>query len=388
MPVAHRCSVPHSTALLAAGLLLLSPRATRAESGLSYKYSDYAEDGDRIDVTTHSALLEQDFGPATHARVTGVIDTIVGASPNGQPAPPGSDQVVLAELDERREAWTADVLHQFSRISVTAGIASSRESDYDSDGWSLNTLTDFNEKNTILSAGIAGTDDDVKVLYQSDWEKKRNLDLIVGVNQLLNPLTSVVVNFSWGRATGFLNDQYKLVQKNIEVAPGVFLPFTYSENRPDERTRWSLYASLHRAFPAARGAFEGSYRFYSDTFGVDAHTLMLGWNQRLGSHVILEAAVRFYTQSEADFYYYNLDGTPIMPIGGAPNPAGPFYSSDYRLSELRTANYGLKAIWNLNDRWQFNAQLDHYEMEGTDGVTPASAYPSATIFSAGARFAW
>lgn len=388
MPVAHRRSVPFTAALVAGGLLLLSPRAARAESGLAYKYSDYAEDGDRIDVTTHSALLEQDFGPSTHARISGVIDTIVGASPNGQPAPPGSDQVPLADLDERREAWAADVFHQFARASVTAGIASSRESDYDSDGWSLNATTDFNEKNTVVSAGIAGTDDDVKVFYQPQWEKKRNLDFIAGVNQLLNPLTSVVVNVSWGRATGYLNDQYKLVQKFVEVGPGIFLPFTYGENRPDERTRWSLYAALNRAFPSAHGALEASYRFYSDTFGIDAHTLQAGWNQRLGSHVILEAAVRLYTQSAADFYYYRLDGTPISPIDGPPDPAGPFYSSDYRLSELRTANYSLKAVWNLNDRWQFNAQLDRYEMEGTDGVTPASAYPSATIFSAGARFAW
>lgn len=388
MPAILRRPFIHPTALLAAGLLLISPRPTRAESGLTYKYSDYAEDGDRIDVTTHSALLEQDFGPSTHARVMGVIDTIAGASPNGQPAPPGSDQVVLAELDERRKAWSTDVAHQFARVSVTAGIASSRESDYDSDGWSLNTVTDFNEKNTLVTAGIAGTDDDVKVFYQPAWADKRNLDLIAGVNQLLNPRTSVILNFSWGRATGYLSDQYKLVQKSVEVAPGIFLPFTYGENRPDERTRWNLYTAINRAFPDAKAALEASYRFYGDSFGIDAHTLQATWIQRIGTRLLVEGSVRFYAQSAADFYYYSLDDTPITPIDGPPNPAGPFYSSDYRLSKMHTINAGLKVVWNPSDRWQFNAQLDRYEMNGSDDVTPGSAYPSATILSLGARLAW
>jgi hypothetical protein len=388
MPASFRPLFIHPTAFLAAGLLLASPRLARAENGLSYKYSDYAEDGDRIDVTTQSALLEQDFGPATHVRVMGVIDAIAGATPNGQPAPARTDQVVLTELDERRKAWSADVARQFARVNVTAGFASSRESDYDSDGWSLNTLTDFSEKNTVITAGVAGTNDKVKVFYQPAWADKKNLDLIVGVNQLLDARTSVVVNFSWGRASGYLNDQYKLVQKSVEVAPGVFLPFTYGENRPDERTRWNLYASLNRAFPEAKGALEASYRFYHDTYGIDSHTLQATWLQRLGAHVILEASLRLYGQSAADFYYYQLDATPIIPTSGAPNPAGPFYSSDYRLSKLRTLNGSLKLHWDPSDRWQFTAQLDRYEMSGTDDVTPGTAYPSATILSLGARLAW
>jgi hypothetical protein len=196
------------------------------------------------------------------------------------------------------------------------------------------------------------------------------------------------MNFSWGRATGYLNDQYKLVQKSVEVGPGIFLPFTYAENRPDERTRWNLYASINRAFPEAKGALEASYRFYHDTYGIDSHTLQATWLQRLGTHVILEASLRLYGQSAADFYYYRLDGTPIMPTGGAPNPAGPFYSSDYRLSKLHTINAGLKFVWNPSARWQFTAQLDRYEMDGSDDVTPGSAYPSATILSLGARLAW
>ena len=376
------------SASLAVSLLLLSPRLARAENLISYKYEDYREADGRIVVKTHNALLEQDFGTTMHLKVQGVIDAIAGATPNGQPAPAGSDQVVLTQLNDRRKAWTADFSRQFPATKLALGLANSRESDYTSTGWSVNTLTDFNQKNTTLLAGIAGTDDSVKVFYQPAWAKKRTGDVIVGVTQLLDPRTTVTFNLTWGRASGFLSDQYKLVQKNLEVAPGVFLPFTFGENRPDHRTRWIALAALNRSFPELHGAIDASYRFYHDSFGTDAHTLELKWLQRIGSSLILQPELRLYDQTAANFYHYRLDGTTIVPATGTPRTQGPFYSSDYRLSDLRTSLYGLKAIWTASARWQFDAAIEQYNMRGKDGVTPGSAYPHAAIVTLGAKFTW
>ncbi len=383
-----RPSRPAAVATLTLSLLLASPRTARAENGLTYHYEDYSEANGRIGVTTQSALFQQDFGPDNSLKVSGVIDAIAGATPNGQPAPAGSDQVVLTNMTDRRTAWNANYAHQFSAASIDLGIASSRESDYDSDAWSLNTNFFFNEKNTTLLAGIAGANDKVQVFYQPDWARKRTTDFILGVNQLLNPLTSVTFNVSVGRNTGYLSDPYKLVQKSVEVAPGIFLPFTYGENRPDERTRWSFFASVNRAYPDLKGAVEASYRFYHDTFGTNAHTIELSWFQHLGTKFILNPFGRFYDQSAADFYYYNLDATNITPVSGTPNPNGPFYSSDYRLSKLQTYTYGLKAIWTITPRWQLDASASRYEMRGRDDMTPDSAYPAASIFTASLKLTW
>ena len=374
--------------LLAGWLLLLSPRLARAESSLSYKYEDYREGDGRIAVKTQNALIEQDLGPDMHLKLQGVIDAIAGATPNGQPAPAGSDQVVLAHLSDRRTAWNADFSRQFPVTKLDLGLARSSESDYTSTGWSVNTLTDFNQKNTTLLAGLAGTDDNVKVYYQTPWAKKRTYDFITGVTQLLDPRTTVTFNFSAGRSAGYLSDQYKLVQKNIELAPGVFLPFTFGENRPDHRTRWIALAALNRAFPEQHGALEASYRFYHDTYGTDAHTVELSWLQHLGKDVILQPELRFYDQSAARFYHYNLDLTGIIPTFGPPNLSGPFYSSDYRLSALRTTLYSLKLVWTPAPRWQRDAACEQYDMRGKDGFTPQSAYPRAAIWNVGAKFSW
>ena len=169
---------------LATLLVWLAPRDVRAENSVAYKYSDYREANGRIAVETQGAYIQQSLGTALHLKFEGVLDAITGATPSGQPAPAGSDQVPLSKLTDRRKAWNADFSRQFSGINIALGVANSRESDYVSTGWSVNTLTDFNQKNTTLLAGVAGTDDDIKVFFQRPLVKKRTNDLIVGVTQL------------------------------------------------------------------------------------------------------------------------------------------------------------------------------------------------------------
>lgn len=368
-----------------AGLL---PRQARTEESVRYKYQDYRESAGRIAVEVHGATIEKDFGPATHLKIEGVIDAIAGATPNGQPAPAGSDQVPLSRLTEKRKAWNAALARQFQRINVAVGVANSRESDYVSNGWSVNTLTDFNQKNTTLLAGLAGTEDDIRVFYQTARARKRTNDVIFGVTQLLDPRTTVTLNFTFGRQRGYLSDPYKLVQKNTEIIPGVSLPLTFAENRPAERDKWIGLAAYNRAFPGLHGAVDLSYRLYHDSYDSTSHTIEAGWFQSLGEKLIVRPGLRYYTQDAAEFYYYNLDGTSVVPVSGPPRTNGPFYSSDYRLSAMQTLTYGVKLVWTPVDALQFDAAYERYDMRGTDGVTPQSAYCRADIVTVGGKFSW
>ena len=98
--------------------------------------------------------------------------------------------------------------------------------------------------------------------------------------------------------------------------------------------------------------------------------------------------MRCYDQTAARFYFYNLEKSKIVPFTGGPRPNGPFYSSDFRLSKLRTYTYGLKAIWNFTDSFALDAALEQYDMHGRDGVTPKSAYCTARIITAGVKYSW
>ena len=383
-------------ALLAVLLAWLAPRAGRAEDQVGYKYQHYREGGGRVHVDVRGAVVEKNFGTATKLKVEGILDSMAGATPNGRPVTPGTDPATwfapggagVAQFSERREAWNAELSHQFSRVTLALGAGNSDESDYVSDGWSVNTAADFNQKNTTVLFGVAGTKDRIKVFHQAAWERKITNDVILGITQLLNPHTSIGLNFTWGQQRGYLNDPYKLVQKATEVFPGVFLPLTFAENRPGEREKWIGLVTLNRTFPELRGAIDASYRLYYDTYETLAHTIDVTWFQRIGEKLILRPGIRFYDQTAAEFYHYRLDGTSVAPLAGRPRPRGPFYSSDYRLSEMQTFNFGLKAVWTVTDAWQIDAAYERYEMRGTDGITPQPAYPDANIMTLGVKFSW
>ena len=385
---ARRPRTPTASALLAAALAFSLPRQpARAEDSVDYKYENYREEDGRITVVTESGSANQDVGAFGHLSLTGTVDAVAGATPTGRPAPDGSDQVVLTEIHTRRKAWSGDYSEQIHNLSIDAGFAESRESDYVSRGWSLNTLTDFNEKNTTLRAGVAGTDDRVEVFYETAYLPKHTNDAILGLTQVLDPLTFVTLNVSLGRSTGYLAEPHKFVEKGIDILPGLVLEESFAENSPNERNRESVYASINRAFPKLKGAVEGSYRLYADSFGIVAHTLQVDWQQHVGPQVILEPMVRLYQQSAARFYYYNLDDTPIVPVR-IPNGTGPYYSSDFRLSAEDSTSFGLKATWKASERIHLDASYERYALSGRDGVTPQSAYPTANITTVGIRFIW
>lgn len=362
---------------------VIHPREANAEDSISYKYQDYQESGGRIGVKVQSAFLEKSLGSRTTLKLSGVIDTIAGATPNGQPPATRGGEVPLSFLQEKRKAWAAELARVFSAGNVTLGVAASRESDYVSRGGSLSGSVDFNQKNTSLSVGVGITEDDVKVFYRTPWEDKQSLDLMVGVVQLLGPTTQVTVNATYSRAKGYLSDPYKLVQKNVEVIPGIVLPRTFGENRPNQRERWIFYSGVNRAFWEGRGALDASYRYFSDDFGIRAHTLLLEWYQKWGSQLTIRPHVRYSVQSAADFYHVTLTGTSITPTR-IPTGTGDYYSADYRLSALHSLSYGMKGVWDPREDLQVDLAIERYEMRGRDGgETSPSAYPRALILTAG-----
>ena len=366
-------------------LWLLSPqRGAKAEDSLTYKFQSWQEDDGRVRVDAHYAQLETVLSTETKLKVIGLIDTISGATPSGQPAPTGSDQVPLSQLTDRREAGQIEVSHPLERATLVGGFATSKESDYLSDVWSAKALIDFNQKNTTLQLGYARATDDITAVFLPEPRKKSADDLIIGVTQLLSPQTMVTANLSYGYTSGYISDPYKIVGKTTEVLPGFFLDLTFPENRPSTKEKWIGFLSVNHALENLNAAVEGSYRLLDDTFGTTSHTVELAWFQKFGERLIVRPSVRLYQQSAADFYRVDLNGTTIDPANVATGRA-PYYSADYRLSAMRTWMVGVKAIWEINDWSSVDVTLERYLMQGRDQVTPASAFADANVFTIGIK---
>jgi hypothetical protein len=371
-----------------AGLGLSRGRAF-AEDAVTYGYEDYREGRGRITARSQSALVHKDFGTDGSIEIGAVVDAISGASPTGLPAPAGSFQVPLAFLHERRKAWNTDISGRFPGIRLTAGYAASRESEYFSNGWALNSQMDLNEKNTTLLFGMAGRDDHAETFFLSSHPYRRKIvtDGIMGLTQVLSPLSFVTANITFGRETGYLSEQHKLVGKTVEIVPGAFLPLTFVENRPDERNNGILFVNFDRAFPVVHGSLEASYRYYRDTFGVASNAFEMQWFERIGPSLVLRPRIRLYDQTAAKFYHYDLNSTDIVPTF-VPSSLGPFYSSDYRLSSMNTMAFGVKVSWTVWSHLGFELAFDRYEMRGRDHVTPKSAYPIAGILTLCSSLTW
>ena len=69
------------------------------------------------------------------------------------------------------------------------------------------------------------------------------------------------------------------------------------------RTRTGNAVGLRaRYYLPYRAALQGDYRWYNDTWGIDANTFEVSYTQPIGDRLMLDAHYRFYMQDQADFY--------------------------------------------------------------------------------------
>ena len=396
------------------GLNLARPLRSNAEDRVEYRYEDYREDSGRVKVQTQTAYFETDLNPKVAVKGQFVFDAISGATPTGGPPAPGDRQVPLVNLKDRRYSGNMSSDLKYGRTTTTPGFAYSSESDYLSTGISLNEAIDFNQRNTTLNLGIAHNFDRVSGFYQREWKSKDATDFLVGINQLLGPHTFATFNFTLGYSSGYLTDPYKGVNFTFSYPVDAYDPpsvdVNHEERRPNHKLRQVAQAGLTHYFEAVKGSVEVSYRFHHDDWGIFSHTAELNWHQKLGQKVLLSPFFRYYYQTAAEFYATQFAGDPLFPDGARGSlqqdgfsivfnddptfpgngtstfnvPAHPnAYSSDYRLSRLNTFTYGVVLSWKVHQNVSIELAYKRYEMQGLDGVTPASAYPSAHIFTAG-----
>jgi hypothetical protein len=284
--------------------------------------------------------------------------------------------VPLTQMHDFRAAFSLGVPITFKRHELTPSIAFSAESDYVSRGIALNDSFYFNNKNTTLNLGWSGNFDIVRD-ENFIWEHKTTHDFLAGVTQLLSPKSYVTANVTFGTEDGYLSDPYR----GVMAATGLFqtnpddaalLP----EKRPRNRTREIIYLGYNRFVDRLNGGAELSYRFFHDSWDINAHTIDMRWHQNIGKRFVLSPIFRYYYQTAASFYYVLVPDFNHLPSA---------YSSDYRLSEMNTFSLGLRATYRIHKHLSLDAGYMRYVMRSLDGITSETAYPTANIFTIGLR---
>lgn len=360
------------------------------EQRYDMSYQLYQEHNDRMRIESYYLRGDLVIDADTSFRFQYLRDAISGSSPTG--ALPGGLQPFYATIEDVRHGILGALSRQFGDHRVELEVSRSEEEDYLSYGYALSDTWELNQKNTTLRYGVNVLDDDVRVIGISDQDKK-NYDLFLGVTQLIDKNTTVSVNLTLGYSDGYLNDQYKAIQRTdtLTLPDDSQIPVVnmYAENRPDSRMREVLQFQGTHYLESARGAIDAVLRFSHDDYGVFSQTLQLEWRQAIGDAWELTPFIRYYHQNAADFFTNSLDDVPIENPPDYPDGSGPNYSSDYRLSSFDALSYGIKLKYQLNDFSAASFAYENYSMSGSGArVAPSVSYIVADIWTAGMQLSF
>lgn len=367
------------TPLLLPAVCLPAAEAFRFDSS----YQVYDESDGRMFVESYYYRGELFLSEETSFRFQMLRDAITGSTPIG--TQPGGTQPFLAEIDDVRQGVLAALSQQVGDHRVELEVSSSRESDYLSQGVSLTDKWELNQKNTTLSFGLNYLNDTIAVRGTDDQNKK-SYDLFFGLSQLLDKNTVLSANLTLGYAEGYLNDQYKVIQRD-ELFGGIPVTNIYRENRPSSRLRGVLQFQGTRFIESLNAALDATLRFSQDDYGVFSQSLQCEWRQSLFSKFEITPFFRYYQQSAADFFHNSLNEVNITTPQAFPDGSGPNYSADYRLSSMATMSLGLKARYRFTENLAASVAFEHYKMNGVgDNQAPAAAYPTASMWTFGVNF--
>jgi hypothetical protein len=339
-------------------------------------FLSYTEADDRVKVTKFIVDVGGTIAEGENVNLMVVLDTMTGSTPTGGvqsstivsvTGTSGSggftangNATALAPFDDTRLAVKMDWEHEAnSTFRTTYGATVSVENDYTSLGGSLTLAKDTASKLNTFVTGVGFSHDEISqtggvtpeplsdVNDQSffDEGERDTYDLITGITSVLGPRTLWQNNLTYTFSDGYHTDPYKVV--SIANDSDVELDRIY-ESRPDSRRRTAFYSELVHKLSDTQ-TMHLSYRYYTDDWEIEAHTLEYTHRFDLSGGQYIEPHVRYYTQTKAEFFHRSL---PLF----APLPQ--YVSADNRLDDMQGATLGVKFGKPVGDNGEVRARLE------------------------------
>src|SRR6202050_2160481 len=252
-------------------------------------------DGGGLTVQGPSVLVRKKLGDSLSFSYQYYEDVISSASID-----------VLSTASAYKETRTqhnfgVDYLHGSTLYS--AGFIYSGEPDYKSNTAFFNVSQSMFGDLTTVSFGFTRGWDRVgevdKGVFQRWVGDADHRNWSVGLSQVLTRNLLLGLNFESDESNGYLQSPYRGVRF---VDPTVARGYSFGPAvRPNTRTGDAASAQLKYYLPW-HAAVDGNYRLYSDTWGILANTLKVGYTQSLFTSWTLEGTARYYWQGHANFY--------------------------------------------------------------------------------------
>ncbi|MGB5326188.1 MAG: DUF3570 domain-containing protein [Pseudomonadales bacterium] len=361
----------------------------------------YYNETDRVQAIEPVVSATRQFDGERSLNTKLVVDVLTGASPNGAVAsdfpqtytrPSGKGNFTISNREiplddtfkDTRFALSANWKQPLGeKTDGNIGLAFSNEYDYVSA--SINGGFSYElDSSSTLSAGLSYAADSIDPVGGVPLEKscmvgasantsgggidctvsfdatrrggddsKDTLDLLLGYTRVVNQTTVAQFNLILSQSDGYHNDPYKVVSV-VDSTSGEPLRHLY-ESRPDSRFKTGLFSRV-KTWLFDRDVLDASYRFQSDDWSMDSHTLDLRYRWQFASRQALIPHLRYYTQSETDFYKPFLRADEAVPE---------YVSADYRQGSFDGITVGLEYAWQpRNSESDVRVALEYYQQSG------------------------
>lgn len=374
----------------------------------------YSEADDRVSVAKYVAAVGGDVTDRDRVNLQVVLDTMSGSTPSGAVKTSGGANTVsgasggggtgvsdpnanaLVDFDDTRLANSLTWTHAHdNNWSIDYNAAVSIENDYRSFSGAVTVSKETAKKDYLFTLGIAGSLDEIFRVgagstpvpltqiadNQIAGEGERDtVDVIAGVTHVINRRTVGQVNLAYSVANGYLTDPYKVFSVVDRATNQPIADSSYYEGRPGSRKRTSITFHINHQLYPSNNIIHGSYRYYTDDWDVDSHTLDFNYRFNFANTNYLEPRIRLYQQSKANFYQNEF----FVDDAGASDPSlnfPEFISADYRLDDMSSITTGIRYGSEIGTNGHIRARLeymhqsfDHSEFDTNKAIIFQVAY--------------
>lgn len=307
-------------------------------------------DGGGVTVDGPSVLVRKNFKETYSVSANYYVDYVSSAS---------IDVVVsgASEYDETRTEYSIAGQYLYDKSIFSAGYTNSDENDYEADTYFFNVSQDFFGDLTTLTFGYQLAQDEV--FQEGNDEFGEDIDRYhyrVGISQIATPDLLLNLDYELITDEGFLNNPYRSYRYLTDpLDPSAGFQFA-QEVYPDTRTSDAAALSFLYYLPDRR-TIGGTYRYFTDDWDIDAHTVQLGYAQVWRDHWTVDLKYRYYQQTNADFY------SDLFTF--ASQDEKDWRARDKELSEFTNhtlsiyLSYEQPVSYYVFDRMAFTVQWDH-----------------------------
>jgi hypothetical protein len=314
--------------------LFLPGNRSLAEDSLLTRVSVYVDD-DSTTVVTPTVILQKNIFEETSLNFQYLADIQSCAS---------VDVVSTASpsmgYEETRHSFTIGAQHRRQLTTLGGGFSYSTENDYISHAFLGNLSQELFKRNFTVGLNLAVRWDEIGRVNDEFFEENlTGVTANISLTQLLSPKWVAQFVYTLEVLDGYQASPYRFVPVGTES--NFDADFSVPETHPRKRVRNAFTGRLKQSV-SERWFLEQSLRFYFDTWGMTAQTLLLQAYCEVSTPVTLRFRYRFHNQSRADFYQ---EWYPTLQE---------YMSRDRELGTLQSHLLGPQILYRTEDFWVFD----------------------------------